>query len=228
MMRNRYAFTLIELLVVIAIIALLMGILMPVLHKSREQARDAICRSNMKQIGIGAYLYAEEWNQFVPRAAAGTTAWYQQFMNYLAQKPINNDYRTVKIYRCASYPDKEQTVCYVINGWKFTDKMYQIGTETILSSRLASCRRPAETVYLVDNEDGPWRAIIRTATDDGVDRCDVWNPGHLPTSDSTDATLGRRVAQARHKQGCNTLWLDWHVEWKAAQDVTVDMWRWNR
>jgi prepilin-type N-terminal cleavage/methylation domain-containing protein/prepilin-type processing-associated H-X9-DG protein len=228
MMRSRSAFTLIELLVVIAIIALLMSILMPVLHKAREQARDATCRSNLKQIGIGAYLYAEEWNQYVPRAAAGTIAWYQQFMKYLAQKPINNDYRTVKIYRCASYPDKEQTVCYVINGWKFADKMDQIGSETIISWRLGDCRRPAETVYLTDNEDGAWRAIIRTATDDGVDRCDIWNPGHLPTSESTDATLGRRVARARHKQGCNTLWLDWHVEWKAAQDVTVDMWRWSK
>ena len=228
MKHNKPAFTLIELLVVIAIIAILMGILMPVLHKAREQARDAICRSNMKQIGTGAYLYAEDWNQYVPRAASGTTAWYQQFMKYLAQKAIGNDYRAIKIYRCSSYPNKEQTVCYVVNGWKFDNMTDQIGSETIAPSRLTSCRRPAETIYLVDNEDGPWRAIIRTATDDGVERCDVWNPGHMPMSTSTDIDKGRRVAHARHKQGCNTLWLDWHVEWKAAQNVTIDMWRWDR
>jgi prepilin-type N-terminal cleavage/methylation domain-containing protein/prepilin-type processing-associated H-X9-DG protein len=228
MIRKPLAFTLIELLVVIAIIAILMGILMPVLHKAREQARDAMCRSNLKQIGMGANLYAEEWNQYVPRATTGTLAWYMQFMKHLSQKPIDNDYRSIKIYRCPSYPNKEQTICYVINGWNFTSKTDTVGSEIVTPSRLLNCRRPAETVYLVDNEDGSWRAIIKAATDTGIERCDVWTSGHLPMSDSTDVTNGRRVARARHKKGCNTIWLDWHVEWKAAEDVTIDMWRWNK
>ncbi len=50
---HKRGFTLIELLVVIAIIALLMAILMPALQKAREQAEDAICRNNMRQIGLG-------------------------------------------------------------------------------------------------------------------------------------------------------------------------------
>ena len=49
---NNKGFTLIELLVVIAIIAVLMGILMPSLRKSKEQTRKISCRSNMKQIAI--------------------------------------------------------------------------------------------------------------------------------------------------------------------------------
>ncbi len=80
----------------------------------------------------------------------------------------------------------------------------------------------------MDNENGPWRAIIRSANDDGIYRCDVWNPGHLPISDSQDVTYGRRVARARHKDGCNALYLDWHVEWLAAKDMTADMWRFKR
>lgn len=49
-------------------------------------------------------------------------------------------------------------------------------------------------------------------------------PSHLPDSESQDIGNGRRVARARHKKGCNSLYLDWHVAWVAAEDMTVDMW----
>lgn len=52
MTRRVKAFTLIELLVVIAIIALLMGILTPVLGRVRKQARAAACMSQLKQWGL--------------------------------------------------------------------------------------------------------------------------------------------------------------------------------
>lgn len=222
------AFTLIELLVVIAIIALLMGILMPVLHKAREQGKDVICRSNLRQVGFGAEFFAEDSDQQVPRGSAGVTAWYMLFMPFLAQKPVNNDYRTVDIYYCPSYPDKDQTVCYIVNGWDFKDRNDKTGTEITKWSKLSTCTRRAETIYLVDNENGSWRPIIRTATDQGLYLLDVWNPGHMPMSESKDTTTGRRVARARHKNGCNILYLDWHVEWMPAEDMTTDMWRFKR
>ena len=34
----------------------------------------------------------------------------------------------------------------------------------------------------------------------------------------------RRVARARHKAGCNVLYLDWHVAWMAAEQMTPEMW----
>jgi len=224
-------FTLVELLVVIAIIALLMAILMPALRKAREQAEDAICRNNMRQIGLGAEFYAEDWDSQIPRGKGrgpGET-WYMLFMPYLAQRPIDNDYRNVKIYRCPSYPDKDQTVCYVVNGWDFTSDTDMVGHEIRDTTPLSACRNLASTIYLADNEYGPWRPIVRKADDNGWNLCDVWNPGHLPTSNSEHYTNGRRVARDRHKgKGCNTLYLDWHVEWVAAEKMTINMWRFKK
>ncbi len=229
-MHRRRGFTLIELLVVIAIIAMLMAILMPALQRVRKQAKGVVCKSNLRQIGLAANLYAEEYNLYVPRGLAGGTgkAWFQLFMPFLAQKPIGNDYRTVDIFRCPSYPDKEQTVCYVVNGWDFEDKNDTTGSEILLPSKLSDCTHRAYTIFLADNEDGTWRHIIRKADDPGHNRCDVWTPGHLPTSESQDVTNGRRIARARHRKGSNCLFLDWHVEYIAAEDMTIDMWRFKK
>ena len=53
-------FTLIELLVVISIIAILTSILLPVLQDAREKGRQAVCKSNIKQIFIAINLYADD------------------------------------------------------------------------------------------------------------------------------------------------------------------------
>jgi len=68
--RKAVGFTLIELLVVIAIIAILAAILFPVFAQAREKARQTSCLSNTKQIGLGLYMYVEDYDELMPTAFA--------------------------------------------------------------------------------------------------------------------------------------------------------------
>src|SRR5947209_19930722 len=87
MSRQKRGFTLIELLLVIAIIAILAAILFPVFAQARAKARQTVCLSNMKQLGLALGMYIQDYDEQVtpvftimpkasvcPLGAAGTGA----------------------------------------------------------------------------------------------------------------------------------------------------------
>lgn len=63
------AFSLIELIIVIGIIGILTGMLLPVLARARDKARHLQCQNNLRQIGVGVLLYADDHNSRMPLAA---------------------------------------------------------------------------------------------------------------------------------------------------------------
>jgi len=73
------AFTLVELLVVIGIIALLISILLPALNAAKERANRVKCSSNLRQIGQGLLLYANDNKGIYPRTPATTAGTYTAF-----------------------------------------------------------------------------------------------------------------------------------------------------
>jgi type II secretory pathway pseudopilin PulG len=74
-MRQVRAFTLVELLVVTGIIAVLVGVLIPVLSRARENARRVGCASNMRQLATAFLMYANDNRQRFPFSAAAASPW---------------------------------------------------------------------------------------------------------------------------------------------------------
>ena len=92
-MKKRNAFTLIELLIVIAIIAILAAILLPVLDQAKQRAWTIQCISNLRQIGVGMKVFADENGEFYPESGGdiywnatdpgtGKQSWMQQIYSY--------------------------------------------------------------------------------------------------------------------------------------------------
>lgn len=66
MREHTRGFTLIEVMVVVAVIAILMAILLPTLHRTRENARATTCQSNLRQLGQAFQMYAGDYDGVWP------------------------------------------------------------------------------------------------------------------------------------------------------------------
>lgn len=98
--RRTGGFTLIELLVVISIIGILVGLLLPALQWSREAARRATCRNNLKQIGVALANYADVKGGLPPGYVSNYDfrgndtgpgwGWGTMLLPFLEQQPLFN------------------------------------------------------------------------------------------------------------------------------------------
>lgn len=84
-MRAQHGFTLIELLTVIAVIAVLAAILIPVISSARAKANMTKSVSNLRQLGAGGLLYANEHNGFYPEGAFPGARWHNDIYPYVGE-----------------------------------------------------------------------------------------------------------------------------------------------
>jgi len=109
MMKIRAGLTTIELLTVLAIIAVLTGILVPVLIQSRKGAEQSSNLEKMRQLGVAWHLYIEESGDYPPTPAA------LQFMANLPTSVftsnLDGDQQGIATRLCRSQPNFETKYC---------------------------------------------------------------------------------------------------------------------
>jgi prepilin-type N-terminal cleavage/methylation domain-containing protein len=86
--RAKHAFSLTELLVVIAVIAILAGLLLPTISRTKEKARRTACISNLRQINLGLRMYADDSSDTAPRTPGTET---DPGLNWSGYKKLMND-----------------------------------------------------------------------------------------------------------------------------------------
>ncbi len=146
--RNRRGFTLIELLVVIAIIAILAAILFPVFAQAREKARQTACLSNLRQVGLGLQMYAQDYDEVLPTSI--------DVVNFADPKAPNNFLaalipyiKSKAIFICPSSVDAGGAY----KGYGCTDISCSSlqGNAVVMGRPLSVIPNPADIVYLDEN-----------------------------------------------------------------------------
>ncbi len=151
-MKNRYittrrAFTLIELLTVIAIIGILAAIIIPTVGSVRDAAKASACISGLRQVGLSAITYANEYKNNLPDAGTGNdAAWARTLAAYINTPPSQK--ATIFVCPGVAIPVEEST--------NPTDIVLTYGMHAGLMPRglpalsLSKVSRPSEVIIVAD------------------------------------------------------------------------------
>lgn len=241
---REWAFTLIELLVVVAIIAILAGILFPVMAKARHKAYQTACVNNLKQIDNAFRMYLQDYDERYPLGAM-YAPWFvgrvTGNVGVLWTWDILDPYmRNYQVYQCPAtgYQNYPSPIRFGY-GYHFRLFVQGIGAHGGDYSnalnwdqqpiQMAQLRNPANTIYLCDAGNIANPAWPPTEWDDdrGTD-FRVFFPYVCAdsgcTTFMTDPLFGDNTSRPwspapRHMQGVNAAFADGHVKWMRINQI---------
>ena len=222
-MKDIRKFTLMELMVVMAVIGILFSLLIPVLSRARESARDASCKSNLKQWGVGIAMYSSDNRSYLP-AAFNTKReyWYAQLHSYMNydKSAVSDIYESGMIINtCPSViHEKKQsgTLDYASNNAILKHTNFQAEEFRLKVSWIT---RPSDSLTLADANgvfNGSTAAYPFIRGPVGVYLDGWWNfePDEILTPyDDTEPELYIRFRHNKNRNA-NILCVDGHVEGK--------------
>ena len=218
-MRDTEGFTLIELLVVIAIIAILAALLFPVLSQAKQRAWTTQCLSNLRQIGIGMKMFADDNNELYPESGGdiywnavdtttGKNSWMQQIYSFVMNTNVYNCPGNVQL------PPNMQGPFNYFNG----DRAAYLANNSFGSLQNTSIRFPSSYVLSGDtcgipgqgSDEGTGHSFdpLDADKDDYVQNC-VGGP-----TNGTPYELWQV-----HSSGQNILFVDGHAKWYKAYNA---------
>jgi prepilin-type N-terminal cleavage/methylation domain-containing protein/prepilin-type processing-associated H-X9-DG protein len=206
---QRSGFTLIELLVVIAIIAILAAILFPVFAQAREKARQTTCLSNLRQVGLGLHMYAQDYDEVLPTSVdVGNFADPKAPTNFLGA--LIPYIKSTGIFVCPSSIDANTV--YKGSGCTQISCSSLHGNAAVMGRSMSVIPNPADIIYLDENRFRWNVAWLRPAlTDPKKGRYMYWHWDQGP----------EKIEQYNnvHSNGANLVFVDGHAKYKAYKNI---------